>query len=597
LAPSDAHKDGTSSSSAREESPVAAEPSKSTDIPLLVVEKTDDQPVYGEDFGGDATRSQKVAHDMRAADALPDKVIITPDYQSEQGSEEEAATPLFRHETSMVDQSPPTSATNNTDELSTLSTGDQTSSEDAIDTPSDPDASDYDDDQDINPLLSHEADGIEPHNELGSDLRLPHELGSEEEGDDELSNGPLLSHETWQNGDTGSYDDDEDDEDEDGDELDAAPLLSHETGSSSYKGSEIVTNSEVNSSYGGSQTRSIEPDEAPTFTRSGDEDEDDYEEDDAPLLPHERGSAVNDHSSADEDGPFMMHKQGTFSHDTDGAQALFGGSGRPGIFRQRTNSSSLPHWLPHTDAEDENLLDPSLERFPTNYDRILDRVATIGIHLPEDQTMEDSLHSPVGSVLSQACSSIDLVPVKSYTSLASVPEADYSDEDEDEDEAVDDMASLPSPLAMSLRRVGFARDPHATPMSDDSKRLELTHNNVKEASAAHSKESSEAQSVGKNDGATDTLPRAALDAIATPASIFNPITPPRTPEKQDSNANVSESHLRHRQVPKDDAPAPLDGQDEHDSPTPAKEQHLGASDDTLFRDVVTAYAGDRMRTG
>jgi hypothetical protein len=572
---SDGRKDSTISTLAKEDSAAAASPPKSTEVPLLVVEKTDDQPVYGEDFGDDATSSQRVARDMRAADALPDRVIVMPDTHSEQCSEDEEAAPLFRHETSQADKSPSTSATDDTDEVSVLSTSNQTSSEDVIDTPSGPDASDNDDDPDRDTLLSHEAAGIEPHSELDSGPRLPHEVGSEDEVDDELSNGPLLSHETWQNGDTGSYDDDEDN-----DELDAAPLLSHETGFSSYKGSEIITDSDFNSSYKGSQARSIEPDEGPTFTREEDDDHDGYEEGDAPLLPHERDSAVDDHSSADEDGPFMMHQQGTFSHETDSAPALFGGNGRPGIFRARTNSSSLPHKLPQSDAEDANLLDPSLERFPTSREQILERVATIGLHLPEDQTMEDSLHSPVGSVLSQACSSIDLVPVKSYTSLASVPEADYSDEDSE----VDDMTSLPSPLAMSLRPVGFARDPHSTPMPDDSKRLELTHDNIKEASAAHIKESSEAQSLGKNDGAMDALPRTVHDSIASPASMFSPITPPRTPEKLDENANVAESLLRQRKVDTH-APATLDGQDEDDTRATAK---LNRSNDTLFRNSKRA---------
>ncbi|KAH8589255.1 hypothetical protein B0O99DRAFT_600054 [Bisporella sp. PMI_857] len=47
--------------------------------PILVVEKVDAAPVHGDDFGPDATASQKRAHDMRAEDAEPDYVVVKPD--------------------------------------------------------------------------------------------------------------------------------------------------------------------------------------------------------------------------------------------------------------------------------------------------------------------------------------------------------------------------------------------------------------------------------------------------------------------------------------------------------------------------------------
>lgn len=56
-------------------------PSSATNdaIPTLVVEKTDDSPSYGEDFGPAATFAEKEAHAMRLADAEPDSVVIQPD--------------------------------------------------------------------------------------------------------------------------------------------------------------------------------------------------------------------------------------------------------------------------------------------------------------------------------------------------------------------------------------------------------------------------------------------------------------------------------------------------------------------------------------
>ncbi|KAF2803589.1 uncharacterized protein BDZ99DRAFT_503196 [Mytilinidion resinicola] len=54
-----------------------ASPDNAT-VPRLVLEKEDDEPSHGDDFGREATSGQKVAHEMRAADALPDETIISP---------------------------------------------------------------------------------------------------------------------------------------------------------------------------------------------------------------------------------------------------------------------------------------------------------------------------------------------------------------------------------------------------------------------------------------------------------------------------------------------------------------------------------------
>ncbi|KAK8253300.1 hypothetical protein IWZ00DRAFT_184017 [Phyllosticta capitalensis] len=49
----------------------------SSPVPAVVVEKVDDAPSHGDDFGPGATSGQKVAHEKRKADADPDKVIVS----------------------------------------------------------------------------------------------------------------------------------------------------------------------------------------------------------------------------------------------------------------------------------------------------------------------------------------------------------------------------------------------------------------------------------------------------------------------------------------------------------------------------------------
>ncbi|KAF2497818.1 hypothetical protein BU16DRAFT_525413 [Lophium mytilinum] len=63
---------------AKEDSTAEASALDNTAVPRLVLEKADDEPSHGDDFGREATSGQKVAHEMRAADALPDETIISP---------------------------------------------------------------------------------------------------------------------------------------------------------------------------------------------------------------------------------------------------------------------------------------------------------------------------------------------------------------------------------------------------------------------------------------------------------------------------------------------------------------------------------------
>jgi hypothetical protein len=575
-------------------------------VPRVVVEKTDNRLDYGDDFGDNATTAQKVAHDMRAADAAPNKLVINSEGHIEPGTEEDRAAPLFRHESFQADDASASPVLDAIDEVST----DYTSSGDAINTPSDPGQSQDNQESNNEPLLSHE-------------------IGSDDADFDELNNGPLLPHETGWSGDIASSDGDED-------ELDAAPLLPHETGFSNYTGSRAATNSDYtrddiseprhymyeDDDLKEYQARSLEPDQVPMFTHEDlpNSDDEHYEEDDPPLLPHERDFADVNKSSREDHGGFPLHSQATFGCETDMAKNMFGGTGRPSIFRKRTHSSSLPHRMARTDAEDENLLDPSLERFPTSREHILDRVATIGLHLPEDQTMEDHIHSPVMSVLSQACSSVDLVPVKSYTSLASVPESD-----EDDDEADEDINSLPSPMISHFGTVSadFARDPHATPLPNDSKRLGCSDNQESQELVDRTTRSSEADSVAKTDGTKETILSTLRDTTTTSNKVLTPITPPLTPENKSTPSiedatKVSEPQLRQRQVPEEntlkDSSASMSESNTrgehttHGAVKTSKSQQLSNHNETFlqtfFRSFIgsvgrflTACVGDRKRAG
>lgn len=563
------------------------------DVPSTYVEKVDRKPAYGDDFGENATTTQKVARDMRAKDASPNRLVVTSRGHVEPGSEEERAAPLFRHESFQNDKASSHTAL---DTIAEASTSEQTSSGDVTNTPS-------------------ESCGASNQEELEKDPLFSHEDGSDDGGEDELNMAPLLPHETGFKDDASFH--------EEVDELDFAPLLPHETGFSQYKGSEITTKSDFTEDDisepchymymdddEDSHARRQDPDEAPTFPHEDTHDEDDHfdnhEEDDTPLLPHERDFAVTSSSSPE---------AGAFS--SDGAAHDFFGRGRTSIFRNRTNGSRLPHKLPLTDAEDVNLSDPSLEHFPVGKAQILERVASIGLSLPEDEVVEDHVHSPVHSVFSQSASSVDLVPVKSYTSLASVPEADNSDDEEDED-----AESAPSPTAMNFSSAArFHRDLHATPMADNSKRLGTEQCSAKPESEARILQSSDTDSVAKTDGIKDSILSKVEEVSATPVQLM---TPPPEPENksaatpEQNNKMVSDSQLRQRQVPKDDSakgsqPSSAAKHDDNAATsngaiTSSTAQTLATDNESFFQTFIrvvfgsvggflTACLGDRKRAG
>lgn len=67
-----------------------------TEIPTLLVEKMDNQPSYGDDFGENATVAQKDAHEMRAKDAEPDYTIIMPEKENTEPSNTDRKSSLLQ---------------------------------------------------------------------------------------------------------------------------------------------------------------------------------------------------------------------------------------------------------------------------------------------------------------------------------------------------------------------------------------------------------------------------------------------------------------------------------------------------------------------
>jgi len=531
------------------DSPVEPETQKSTDVPLVVVEKVNDKPAHGHDFDENATTTEEAAHDPGAADPAPDGLTITPELHMEPGTDHDQEAPLFRHESFQADEAPLTPVMDTIDEESTQSSADHTSSGDAMDTPSEHEEETSE--LDLAPLLGHENGVRDQNNELEDAPLFPHETNQEtrshDESIDEIDHATIPEHAV--ENDSGIATDSEGE-----DELDRYPLLSHESGFMDYEGSRATTEYE-----------DLDEDE-PQHHMSYDEDRDD--DGDAPLLPHERESAVASDAGStfsQDDTPPSLENQPSFDYENDRTRDFFGASGRQDIFRTRTNSSKLPHRLPQSDAEDENLNDPSLERFPTNRDQIFERVASIGLHLPEDESMHNHPQSPQPSVLSQACSSVDLVPVKSYTSLASVPEADDSDEDIDNngdaDEQRYDFDALSSPVYISQKRIrlansaGFASDPNATPIVEEDKQLEQPA------------DTNGANDVSRASNALHDVVSKVTDAVPAPVA-----SEPETTAKETHPVAELDSELRQRRARTEQSPKPSD------TPSPSTPINAAAED-------------------
>lgn len=543
---------GHDAAKAKFDSPAEPDALKPPNVPLVVVDKVESSPAHEQDTT-EAPAAYKIAHEAGAADALPDKVNIVPQDHAEPGTDDEQAAPLFRHESFQDGQPPLAPSMGTIDEESTPSSADHTSSGDGMDTPSEMDEGDAGDELNLVPLLSHETALAPGNNGAANGPLFGHEPGPENHDTDEA---PLFHYESPLPDDAAVATDSDG-----GDELDRIPLLAHEGRSSGFNGSMVAA---TNGHLG-----KVEPQRYKPFDDEELDNRHEADDGNAPLLPHERESQIPDNISAHsfkDYAPSPVEKQPDFGHEADGARTFFGRPGRYDIFKSQKNSS-LPHRLPRSDAEDEDLNDPSLERFPTNRDQIFQRVASIGAELPEDEaTHGHHPNSPQPSVFSQACSSVDLVPVKSYTSLASVPEADDSDEEQDNH----DLESLPSPiylgrrrsLRMSNRPSGLSRDPHATPVINASRHLGDIMQDTHESSEDEEKDyGNKAESINKHDGAGDSSDPLGIlhEPISMPSeNVTNSATPDSKPTTE---ATPLDSELRQRKAPTEEASQAPDAPD------------------------------------
>jgi hypothetical protein len=300
-------------------------------------------------------------------------------------------------------------------------------------------------------------------------------------------------------------------------------------------------------SEGETSEAELDSNRAPTFSHEENIPDDEYGAiDDVPLLPHERPSVVREHSGSST-GLANYAKQAPPS------PSFFTKRTGTSIFRNRSHPSSLPHSLPRSDADDEDLLDPSLEAFPTQREHILERVATIGSHLPEDEAVLSlsGTHSPEFSIASQACSSVDLVPIGSHTSLRRIAEEALMETDEDEDmDLGSPVLQMASGANVSASKEASADDDQVlgdelvTPMPQEERQDYFCENQEEVGSVKKddcSQDLGTADGVLKNDGADDkitTLPGWwKSSAIDRPASALDPIlTAPYTTQETVASA-------------------------------------------------------------
>lgn len=236
--------------------------------------------------------------------------------------------------------------------------------------------------------------------------RGPHKVNGNDEGVSEFERAPTMSYEQVNDFD-GS----------DAGELDSAPVLPHEATfsveSTSIGGSDgsselcqtrrilnieeqILSSSKTNS-FNSERLREDFKDRIFGCTRQRFE-EHGTDFGGGPMMPHERPLLRSNRCSSEN---FSKRDYRAFSN----------------IFRSQ--QSNLPHRMPRTDQEDLDLLDSSLEIFPMDKDGVFNRVLDIGSRLPEDEVRSASHREVVSpAILSQACSSVDLGPLRSLSSMS-----------------------------------------------------------------------------------------------------------------------------------------------------------------------------------
>ncbi|KAF1961741.1 hypothetical protein CC80DRAFT_543105 [Byssothecium circinans] len=236
------------------------------------------------------------------------------------------------------------------------------------------------------------------------------------------------------------------------DELDRPPALSHEPGA------------------GSEDSFPSEPGTARVFLYEASSPERDVESEDSALIyafsPQRRNMAGAEEAEDELERGFSLSHEQTFpaefaseypgsvaegkrpvNIDGDGEGSLpnphspIFRRASSGIFR-KPDRNSLPHGMARTDDEDPEIKAGGLEMFPTNRDKIFMQIKSTSSKLAEDITegaSEDDMNSPGRSNGSQACSSVELLPIRSHTSLAAIEESAA----QEEEEAIDAEPPLP----------------------------------------------------------------------------------------------------------------------------------------------------------
>jgi len=598
-------------------------------VPALVVERVDNKPIHGDDFGSHATAAQKLAHEIRAADATPDEVVINPvepivdlgTLQPDAQSEE--PTPLFKHESfdakdrkDVASEPHPLPNSPLVDPTEALSKGNKlgpviqvTAERSGLNDQKEEHSKEHDnpsllphegspidktspplDQVDQFPLLPHETAYDERHferrdSELDQSPLLPHETGFEEQHlrrNSELDQSPLLPHETGfmeqqhARRDSG---------------LDQSPLLPHETGFVEPNGFRPRSNSELDQSP-------LLPHEIGLVEPNKFRPRSDSELDQSPLLPHETGYEQYADISDDLGVPLLPHERSSFSsQDGLGPQISVSESKSPRIvqesgshwspdrvrrtqfFVRRTTGQPLPSSLAASAVRDDDPNDPSLEPFPTARNEILERVATISHRLPEDETIDAAtVHSPA---ISQACSSTDNLMGEHHLSSYLNP---LVEDEEEEVSDVDDLPELrppePKPLASGFR-------------TNDSFFPATTVGIVEKAMAEDNMKTPRAEyppgfQHTVRDFATPNVVHNAQDSQTSSSRSIEPLTPPQTPDRKrkvNKQSSVPEEISRtsvevetppaKTALDTDKKPAPEAEKIDDDSKAPAKSHEVG----------------------
>lgn len=304
-----------------------------------------------------------------------------------------------------------------------------------------------------------------------------------------------------------------------GEEATSAQKLAHEIRAVDAEPDHVITSRELGSlqtmSYEDPETAealvnveketdTFESDRSPLFAHEAFEEDED-EEEEVPLLPHERShdplEAMEDEESFPDEPRAIEGGIPLFAHEV-----IDSGRRSPILRRESTKRSTTSlHSLQDIHGE-HDFNDPSIEPFPTRREDIFDHVAAIGHRLPKDETIDMGSPLNLSPVALRACSSIEpgspLNPIeensgdeeemdlpspavgyaKSAVTSAEIPEerideveddvhnSNGSDDSKDfaKAEASDPAGPLTPPLTPKENKDRYREDPLDTPVAEAS---------------------------------------------------------------------------------------------------------------------------------